>query len=116
MDLRYTDGIAGSRTMLSLKANAAALQRRLPAGWELAPYAGDGVLAEITRSQTFTKRHRGRTEVAEAFFAVADRGWIRTSLAYQQGGMVMWATADQPNPALHAGPIRRSDLHRPRTR
>src|SRR5262249_31054881 len=40
-DLRYSDGIAAARTMLALEADASALQRRLPIGWELAPYAGD---------------------------------------------------------------------------
>src|SRR5262245_5044534 len=41
MDLRYSDGIAAARTLIAVEANAAALQRRLPADWELAPYAGD---------------------------------------------------------------------------
>src|SRR5262245_30214389 len=41
MDLHYSDGIAAARTMLALECNPAALQRRLPSGWELAPYAGD---------------------------------------------------------------------------
>ena len=40
-DLSYSDGIAAARTMLALEADAAAIQRRLPTGWELAPYAGD---------------------------------------------------------------------------
>jgi len=39
--LKYSDGIAAARTLLAVKANAAALQRRLPDGWELAPYGGD---------------------------------------------------------------------------
>jgi hypothetical protein len=38
--LKYSDGIAGARTMIALQGNAAALRRRLPSGWELAPYAG----------------------------------------------------------------------------
>src|SRR5215510_14707427 len=41
MGLTYSDGIAAARTLLAVKGNAAALQRRLPEGWELAPYAGD---------------------------------------------------------------------------
>ena len=41
MDLKYSDGIAAERTLIAVEANAAALQRRLPAGWEVAPYAGD---------------------------------------------------------------------------
>jgi len=171
----YPDGIAAARTMIALKGNAAALQRRLPGGWELAPYAGDdlrgtslrganmlvpfhevyavraqggqtaglpqlsyiafvsqarnqatgalghvhwftytedpagvpgrygdGALAGITRSQTFTKQHRGQTEVRESFSAVAGGGQVHLSLAYQQGGMVTWATAKGPNLALHA--------------
>ena len=36
-----SDGIAAARTLIALQGNAAALQRRLPSGWELAPYAGD---------------------------------------------------------------------------
>src|SRR5262249_4910381 len=162
MDLHYSDGIAATRTMLALEANAAALQRRLPGGWELAPYAGedlrgtslrganllipfhevyavradegvpaglaqlsyiafvsqsrdqstgelghvhwctytedpagvpgkysDGRLAQISRSQTFTKQHRGQTEVRESFSAVADAGSVQLSLAYQQGGSLI---------------------------
>ena len=43
LDLTYSDGIAAARTMIALEGNAAALQRRLPSGWELAPYAGDAL-------------------------------------------------------------------------
>src|SRR5215813_10294500 len=155
-DLKYSDGIAAARTMIALEGNAAALQRRLPSGWELAPYAGedlrgtslrganmlvpfhevyavrthdgrlaglpqvsyiafvsqarnqttgalahfhwflytedpagvpgkygDGKLAHITRSQTFTKERRGETQVREAFSAVADSGEVHLSLAYE---------------------------------
>lgn len=145
MDLHYSDGIAAARTTLALAANPVALQRRLPDGWELAPYSGedlrgtarrggsllipfhevyatrtqhgqpaaglaqlsylafvsqarhqatgtlghlqwwtytedptgvpgkygDGRLADITRSQTFTKEQRGQTQVRETFSAVA---------------------------------------------
>ena len=39
--MTFSDGIAAARTMIALEGNAAALQRRLPSGWELAPYAGD---------------------------------------------------------------------------
>jgi hypothetical protein len=176
MQLHHADGIAAARTTLALEANAAALQRRLPPGWELAPYAGedlrgralrganllvpfhevyatrthrgqpaaglaqlsyiafvsqarhqatgtlghlhwwtytedptgvpgkygDATLADITRSQTFTKQQRGQTQVRETFAAVADRGQVQLSLAYQQGGMVLWATAEQPNLPLYA--------------
>jgi hypothetical protein len=41
MDLHYSDGIAAARTMIAVEGNAAALQGRLPTGWELVPYAGD---------------------------------------------------------------------------
>jgi hypothetical protein len=175
VDLHYSDGIAAARTTLALHGNPAALQGRLPSGWELAPYAGDdlrgsalrganllipfhevyatrthegqpaglqqvsyiafvsqarnqttgelghvhwctytedpasvpgkygdGTLAHITRSQTFTKEHRGQTQVAERFSAVADGGAVHLSLAYQQGGMVVWATAEEPNLPLYA--------------
>jgi hypothetical protein len=40
-DLRYSDGIAEARTMIVLEASPTALQKRLPSGWELAPYSGD---------------------------------------------------------------------------
>jgi len=39
--VRYSDGIAAAQTLIALEAKATALQRRLPAGWDLAPYAGD---------------------------------------------------------------------------
>ena len=175
MDLNYSDGIAATRTMIAFEGNAAALQRRLPSGWELAPYAGDDLrgsslrganmlvpfhevyavrtrdghasgfpqlsyvafisqarnratgavghlhwfsytedpegvpgkyrdakLADITRSQTFTKARRGETEVRETFLAVAESGEIHLSLAYRQGGMLIWATAAEPNLPLYA--------------
>jgi hypothetical protein len=161
--------------MIVLQANAAALQRRLPSGWELAPYSGDdlrgtslrganvlvpfhevyavrnqdghqpslpqtsyvpfisqarstatgalghihwltytedpeavpgkyrdGKLAQIARTQTFTKEKRGETRVRETFSAVAEGGEVHLSLAYQQGGMLIWATADKPNLPLYA--------------
>jgi len=179
VDLHYSDGIAAARTTLALEANPAALQRRLPSSWELAPYAGqdlrgralrganllvpfhevyatrnqegqpegqpaglaqlsyiafvsqarnqatgelghvhwftytedptgvpgkygDATLADITRSQTFTKEQRGQTQVRETFSAVADGGQLQLSLAYRQGGMVVWATAEEPNLPLYA--------------
>jgi hypothetical protein len=174
-ELKYSDGIAAARTMIVLQGNAAALQRRLPSGWQLAPYAGDdlrgsslregnmlvpfhevyavrthagqhaglpqgsyvpfisqarhtatealghvhwftytedpeavpgkyrdGKLAQITRSQTFTKARRDETQVREVFSAVADDGEIHLALTYQQGGMLIWATADRPNLPLYA--------------
>src|SRR5688500_16812479 len=39
--LEYSDGIAAARTMLTFEGNATALQRRLPSGWEMMPYAGE---------------------------------------------------------------------------
>ena len=175
-ELSYSDGIAAARTMIVLEANASALQRRLPAGWELAPYSGDdlrgrslqganllvpfhevyairsheahvrgqpqlsyvpfvsqareqatgelahmhwltytedpagvpgryedGALAEITRSQTFSKERRGETSVRETFSAVADHGEIHLALAYEQGGdLLLWASPDAPNLPLRA--------------
>jgi hypothetical protein len=49
MDLHYSDGIAAARTTIALHANPAALQRRLPSGWELAPYAGDDLRGTALR-------------------------------------------------------------------
>ena len=174
--LVYSDGIAAARTMLAVEASAAALQRRLPDGWRLAPYAGDdirgvslrdanvlipfhevfasrtrdgaarglpqvsyvafvsqarnvetgeldhvhwftytedpeavpgkyrdGVLAQITRSQTFSKQHRGETHVDETFSAVGDSGEIHLSLTYDQGGdWLLWTTAETPDLRLVA--------------
>ena len=158
IDLRYSDGISGARTMIALQAEARALQHRLPDGWELAPYAGDdlrgtslsganmlvpfhevyavrthdgqpagrlqvsyiafvsqardratgevahlhwftytedaagvpgkyedGTLAQITRSQTFTKERQGDTRVQETFSAAAEGGQVHLSLAYDSG-------------------------------
>jgi hypothetical protein len=47
--LVYSDGIAAARTMIALKANAEALQQRLPPGWTLAPYAGDDMRGSTLR-------------------------------------------------------------------
>jgi hypothetical protein len=183
-DLRYSDGIAAARTMIVLEANPSAVLRRLPSGWELAPYSGDdlrgsslrganllvpfhevyagrthdnqisglpqlsyvpfvsqareqatgefahmhrltytedpagvpgkyedGVLAQITRSQTFSKERRGETRVRETFSAVSEQGEIHLSLAYEQGGdLVIWASPDKPNLPLRAA--RNTDIVR----
>src|SRR5262249_47643552 len=63
---------------------------------------GDGTLAAITRPPPLTKQRRGETQVRESFSAVADTGGVQLSLAYRQGGRVIWATADKPNLALYA--------------
>jgi hypothetical protein len=178
VELHCSDGIAATRTTLALHANPAALQRRLPNGWELAPYEGDDLrgtslrganllvpfhevyavrthqgqptglaqlsyvpfvsqarnqatgtlghlhwwtytedpagvpgnhhdatLAEITRSQAFAKQARGQTQVRERFSAVADGGQVRLSLAYRQGGMVIWVTAEEPNLPPYAAKV-----------
>jgi hypothetical protein len=62
----------------------------------------DAELANVTRSQTFTKERQGETHVRETFDAVAEGGEIHLSLAYEQGGMVMWVTADEPNLPFYA--------------
>ena len=62
----------------------------------------DAKLADITRSQTFSKERRGETQVRESFSAVADSGAVEMSLAYVQGGMLIWVTADKPNLPLYA--------------
>src|SRR5262245_1422240 len=174
-EVRYSDGIAASRTMIVLKADATALQGRLPEAWDLAPYAGDdlrgrslkdanllvafhevfaidphdgdtaglpqvsyiafvsqarnndsgalghvhwltytedpasvpgkyrdGKLAEITRSQTFTKERRGETHVRETFSAVSQDGELHLRLEYEQGGFVLWTKTEEPELALYA--------------
>src|SRR4029453_16514592 len=174
--LKYSDGIAGARTMIALEGNASALQRRFPSGWVLAPYAGDdlrgaslrganmlvpfhevyavktqdgqraglpqvsyiafvsqarnegtgelahlhwftytedpagvpgrygdGSLARITRSQTFSKERRGETEVRERFSALSEGGEVHLSLAYELGGeLVIWVPPHQPTLPLRA--------------
>jgi hypothetical protein len=62
----------------------------------------DGKLARVTRTQTFEKERRGETHVRETFHAVAADGEVHLALEYQQGGKVVWATADKPNLVLHA--------------
>src|SRR5215510_1438317 len=62
----------------------------------------DAKLAQITRSQTFTKQKRGETQVRETFSAVADGGEVHLALTYQQGGMLVWATGDTPNLPLYS--------------
>lgn len=62
----------------------------------------DAELANITRSQTFTKVGQGETHVRETFDAVAEGGGIHLSLAYEQGGVVRWITADEPNLTFYA--------------
>src|SRR5215471_6314205 len=47
--LSYSDGIAAARTMLAIEGNTSALQRRLPDGWELAPYEGDDLRGSSLR-------------------------------------------------------------------
>src|SRR5215831_232932 len=49
VDLHYSDGIAAARTTLAFRANPGALQRRLPSGWELAPYEGDDLRGTYLR-------------------------------------------------------------------
>ena len=64
---------------------------------------GDAMLADITRSQTFSKERRGETRVNENFSAVAERGELRLSLAYEQGGdLIVWSSPDTPNLPLRA--------------
>ena len=47
--LRYSDGIAAARTLIAVHANSTAVQRRLPAGWVLAPYDGDDLRGKAFR-------------------------------------------------------------------
>jgi hypothetical protein len=67
----------------------------------------DATLAQIQRSQAFTKERGGETLVCEAFSAVAERE-IRLSVTYQPGGMMILATADQPSLPLRSEEFRRS--------
>jgi hypothetical protein len=61
----------------------------------------DATLAQIQRSQAFTKERGGETLVRETFSAVAEKE-VRLSVTYQPGGMMIWATADQPSLPLRA--------------
>jgi hypothetical protein len=63
----------------------------------------DAALAQITRSQSFSKERRGETRVRETFSAEAEHGEVHLSLAYEQGGdLVIWASPDKPNLPLRA--------------
>jgi hypothetical protein len=70
VELKYSDGIAAARTMIALEGNAAALQRRLPGGWELAPYAGDDLRGTSLRGANmlvpFHEVYAVRTHESEA--------------------------------------------------
>jgi len=79
-DLRYSDGIAAARTMLALEAEASALQRRLPSGWEFAPYAGDDLRGTSLRGANLlvpfhevpaVRSHDGRSTVLPQLSYVA---------------------------------------------
>src|SRR5262245_16397398 len=67
--LKYSDGIAASRTMIAIAGNAASLQRRLPNGWELAPFAGTdlqgtmltGANMLVPFHEVYAIRDQGRT-------------------------------------------------------
>src|SRR5262245_31192377 len=67
--MKYSDGIAASRTMIAIAGNAAALQRRLPSGWELAPFAGTdlqgtmltGANMLVPFHEVYAIRDQGRT-------------------------------------------------------
>jgi hypothetical protein len=57
--LKYSDGIAATRTLIAREAHTAALQRRLPNGWELAPLDSQ-VTSDPRRSPTsgWSRDHR----------------------------------------------------------
>ena len=44
----------------------------------------------------------GETQVRETFSAIADSGEIHLDISYEQGGMLIWVTADKPNLPLIA--------------
>jgi hypothetical protein len=62
----------------------------------------DAEIAQIKRSQTFTKEQKGETQVREIFSAEGKRGEVHLELSYEQGGMVVWTTTDKPNLPLRA--------------
>jgi len=62
----------------------------------------DGELAQIKRSQIFTKDRKGETRVREIFSAESRKGGVHLELSYEQGGMVVWTTTDKPNLPLRA--------------
>src|SRR5215813_8784259 len=118
-DLKYSDGIAAARTMIALEGNAAALQRRLPSGWELAPYSGDDLRGtslrganmlvpfhEVYAVRTHDGRPTGLPQLSYIAFISQARnqasGALALALAYQQGGILIWVTADKPNLPLYA--------------
>ena len=64
---------------------------------------GDGALARVTRSQTFSKEQLGETHVRETFSDVGEKGEVRLTLGYEQGGdLVTWVTPAKPNLPIRA--------------
>ena len=71
MNLTYSDGIAASLTTIALQANTAAIQARLPSGWELIPFGGDDVRGRVIHGanvlvvfhEIFAVKSQGTNEV-----------------------------------------------------
>jgi hypothetical protein len=94
VELHNTDGIAAARTMIALEANATALQSRLPGGWVLAPYAGDG-----TVRLSLSYRQGGAL-----LWVTADEPNLRLQAA-KQPGVVRWYQEDQVLDVVRSDPL-----------
>jgi hypothetical protein len=117
--LNYSDGIAAARTMLAVEGNAEALQRRLPDGWELAPYAGDDLRGtslrganllvpfhEVYAVRTRDGRSAGLQQVSYVPFVSQARNRKTDALAH-----VHWLTYTE-DPAAVPGKYRDGTLAR----
>src|SRR5262249_11889468 len=77
--LTYPDGIAAARTLLSIEANASALQRQLPDGWELRENVGT-FCAERPACATVNE-HQRRTAAESTWRSgqpISGRTWLRS--------------------------------------
>jgi hypothetical protein len=105
VQLHYSDGIAATRTTLALHANPAALQRRLPNGWELAPYEGDDLRGTSLRGANLlvpfhevyaTRTHQGQPTGLAQLSYVAFVSQARHQATGTLGHLHWWTYTEDP--------------------
>jgi hypothetical protein len=110
VDLHYSDGIAAARTTLALAANPVALQRRLPDGWELAPYSGEDLRGSALRGANllvpFHEVYATRTQDGQPAAGLAQLSYLAfVSQARHQatgtlGHLQWWTYTEDPTGVL----------------
>lgn len=93
--LTFSDGLAASRLVVALTADPGALQRSLPDGWEVAPYAGSDPRGTALRDDNLVL-------ALHEVHAVQDSRSSGTHpqpryLAYLVPGVGAWVTATAPD-------------------